>query len=135
MAQRIDLLSTLRKKNIEVDLLILNTLELLGSLNERNSKNIASGRGLAHKVGSIRVPSNGERGLPAAKQRVSELQLKKSLSLIGSESGCRNVANNINVVGIHTSNLERNSHVGERMAGSVALDQIFSKVTSAEGSR
>jgi hypothetical protein len=131
--QRINLLSTLGEKDVDVDLLILDTLELLGALNERNSKNVTSSRGLAQEIGSIRVPSDGERGLPTAEQRVSELELKQSLSLVGSESGRRNVANNIDIVGVHTSYLERNSHVGERMAGAIALDQILCEVSSAEG--
>lgn len=66
-----DLLSALGKKDIDVDLLVLDTFELLRTLDERNSKNVTTSSGLAQEVGSIRIPTNGEGIFPAAKQRIS----------------------------------------------------------------
>lgn len=102
-----------------MNLSVLNTLGLLGTLKEGNLENIATSGSLAEKVRSIRVPSNGEGIVPATKKGISRLKLEQCLALAASELGCRNVANDIGEVRVNSAHLERHSELLQSSRGRI----------------
>lgn len=117
----LDLRSSFRQENLDVDLLILNTLNLLGALQERNHEDVTSCRSLAQEVGSVRVPANCEGILPASKNGITGLELKQRLSVVASESRGGHVSDGVDKVSIHASNLEWDTELLESVGDGVVV--------------
>lgn len=98
-----DLLGSLRKEDADSHLAVLDALGLLGALDEGNIDDVLARGDRADKVLGVRVPSNGEGVLPAAKDGVAGLGLEECLTAAAPVAGCRDVANSVSVVGRHAA--------------------------------
>ena len=100
---------TLWQDDAQDELLVLDTLSLLGTLHERNLENIGvASLELPQIVLEVGVPSHSERVLPASKYRVSWLQLEQTLSgtVDRTEARRADISNVIDKVRVQAPNLD-----------------------------
>lgn len=116
-----NLLGTLGKDDAELDLLVLDALGLLRTLEEGNIQNKAAGGGPAEEVLSVRVPADGEGVFPAAKERVSGLDLEQGLALVAAESRGRDVADDVGVVGVGAADAQGKLELLEGRGGALVV--------------
>lgn len=106
----------LRQNNPRNDLLVLHTLGLLRSLQERHFQHEAVSTLLRppHKVLQLSVPANFEIVVPASKHRIPRLQLQVCLSEVRPEARGRDISNIVHEIRIQTSHHERELQLLQR---------------------
>ena len=119
-----DVLGSLGQDHPNHSSLILDSLSLLGSLEDRDVKDKGTTGRLAKEVLGIGVPADGEGILPAAEDGVPGLDLQQGLPLVAAEPRCRNVADHIRVVRVHTANPKGKLHLLQRMRDGVIVPRL-----------
>lgn len=119
--RRYNLLGSLGQNDADDNVLILDTLGLLGPIQEGHIQHKATVRGLAQEVLGVRVPADGEGVLPAAKDGVTGLGDKQGLALAGSEPGRGDVADDVVVVRVEAAGREREGEVAQGVAVGVEV--------------
>ena len=120
---RADLLGALRKDDAKVNALVLNTLAVLGALEERNLEDVAVTRLQLPQVRlQVAVPSDPEAVVPATENGVAGPNLKVGLARSGPEAAGGDVADVIGEIGVDRAGLERHLQGAESRGGRAGVD-------------
>jgi len=118
---------TLWQNHTSDNALVLNTLILFRALDERHFENELLALALDSVKNSLQVgvPASLEAVVPATVERVSGLELKVGLTLVGPEARGRDISNVVNKVCVNRANGQREAHFLECGRGRVEVVSLL----------